>query len=38
MFSNSQGACIEIPAEYSSEQGYGLDQRLTAVAAFPQFR
>jgi hypothetical protein len=37
-FSNSQGACLENPAELSSEQGYGFDRRITGVSAFPVFR
>lgn len=35
MISNSQGACADLPAEPGSEQGYGLDRRLTCVSAFP---
>lgn len=35
MLSNSQGASVAPPAEPGTEQGYGLDRRLTAVSAFP---
>jgi len=36
MLSNSQGACLDNPAEPSSEQGYGLDRRITGIPPFPQ--
>lgn len=38
MYSNSQGAALDSAVEVSGEQGYGLDRRLTAVAAFPPRR
>jgi len=34
MLSNSQGACLDNPAEPSSEQGGGVVGRLTSVSAF----
>jgi hypothetical protein len=34
--SNSQGACVDAPAEPGSEQGHGLDARILAVSAFPR--
>jgi hypothetical protein len=33
--SNSQGAALAPPAELATEQGYGLDRRLTGVSPFP---
>jgi len=36
MISNSQGACMDVPAEPGSEQGYGLDRRITGITVFPQ--
>lgn len=38
MLSNSQGAAVEPPAEFSSEQGSGLDRRVTGVSPFPPKR
>lgn len=35
VWSNSQGAAVDTGPGLSSEQGYGLDRRLTAVSAFP---
>jgi hypothetical protein len=38
MLSNSQGASLLPAAELASEQGYGLDRRITAVDPFPPLR
>jgi hypothetical protein len=35
MLSNSQGASVAPAAEPGTEQGHGLDRRLTAVSPFP---
>jgi hypothetical protein len=37
-FSNSQGAAVSPPAEPGTEQGYGLDARITGVCPFPAAR
>lgn len=37
-YSNSQGASVTPPAEPGSEQGYGLDKRITGIDAFPAFK
>jgi hypothetical protein len=37
MLSNSQGASVQPAAETVSEQGYGLDRRLTGVSPFPAY-
>lgn len=35
MFSNSQGAAVEVPGD-AGEQGYGILSRLTAVVTLPR--
>jgi hypothetical protein len=38
MFSNSQGACVGIPAEPGVEWGSPLDRRITSADPFPPHR
>jgi hypothetical protein len=36
-YSNSQGASVQPAAELASEQGSGLDRRITGTDPFPRY-